>query len=979
MKATRALGVALLIGLVPGALAYKEVAPPPNIVLPRSRPPAESLAAIKVADGLEVELVAAEPLVMDPVDMAFGADGKLWVVEMADYPNGVGDPPRPGGRVRFLESTRGDGRYDKSTLFAEGLAYPTSVLPWRSGVIVTSIPDILLLEDTDGDGKADRRTRLFSGLGEGNPQHLVNGLQWSLDGWLHLANGDSGGKVRSEKTGRIIELGRRDFQIHPDSGGLEFLTGQTQVGRARDDWGNWFGCNNSNPFWHYALEERYLRRNPHFVPPSASVSISTIPGAAPVFPRSETLARFNDPHGHNHFTSACNVVIYRDDFLGREFAGGIFVSEPVHNLVSRQVLRPAGASFKSERAASERTGEFLASADNWSRFAGLRPGPDGALYIADMYRLVIEHPKWIPEAWQKQLGDLRAGSDQGRIYRVKPKGKPLRAVPRLDRAATAELVAAIDHPSGVVRDLAQQQLQWRADRGAAGALERLARTTTRPEARVQALWTLAGLQALEAPLVREALRDPHPGVRRHAVRLAEAWVNSAPDLLEAIVALAGDADPAVRQQVAYTLGEWPGAVAGAALARLLEPEQDTFVRAAAMSSALPHATTLLAELRKGGSATESVMMELAAATDNARALADILQAIARRSGEAETAAQFGALAQLLDWLQRNNRTLAQLQAGGDAATAAALQEAEGVFERARRVAIATGAPLSQRLAAVAVVGRGRTRQNEDIELLAGLLGPQSPVELQLAAARALGRINRNTVPERLLAGWAGYGPRVRAAVLQLLISRPAWAQVLLDKAENDRALAAQIDAGSRLALTEHSNSRLAQRAAGILLKGTDETRTKVVERYQTALAQRPGDLARGAGVFAQVCSACHAFGTVAAGRAIGPDIAAVKDRSPGYLLTHILDPNRAVEDRYVLYSAALQDGRGLAGMLASEASHSLTLIGLDGVEQTVLRSEVRTLVSTGRSLMPEGLEGAIDEQAMADLIAFLAGKSGGAK
>lgn len=979
MKALRPAGFALLLGAAASALAYKEVAPPPQVVLPKGKSPTESLAAITVADGLEVELVAAEPQVLDPVDMAFGPDGRLWVVEMADYPNGIGDPPRPGGRVRVLESTRSDGRYDKSTLFADGLSFPNSVVPWRSGVIVTSIPDLLFLEDTDGDGKADRRTPLFTGLGEGNPQHLVNGLQWSLDGWLHLANGDSGGKVRSVKTGRMIELGRRDFQINPDDGGLEFLTGQTQVGRARDDWGNWFGCNNSNPFWHYALEERYLRRNPHFVPPSAIVSVSTIPGAAPVFPRSETLARFNDPHGRNHFTSACNLVIYRDDFLGREFAGGIFVSEPVHNLVSRQVLRPAGSSFKSERAATERASEFLASTDNWSRFAGIRPGPDGALYIADMYRLVIEHPKWIPDAWQKQLGDLRAGEDRGRIYRVKPKGKPLRTVPWLDRASAAELVAALDQPSGVVRDLAQQQLLWRGERNAAGALEKLVRTTARPEARVQALWTLAGLKALDASLVREALRDPHPGVRRHAVRLAEPLVTAAPDLIETIAALAADADPLVRQQVAYTLGECPGPVAGAALARLLQGEQDTFVRAAAMSSALPHATTLLAELRQGGRATESVMMELAAATDNARALAEILQAIARRSGEAETAAQFGALAQLLDWLQRNNRTLAQLQAAGDAATAAALQDAEGVFERARRVLNAGDAPLPQRLAAVAVVGRGRTRQNEDIELLARLLGPQSPVELQLAAARALGRINRSVVPERLLAGWEGYGPKVRAAVLQLLISRPAWAQVLLDKAEKDRALVAQIDAGSRLALTEHSNARLAQRAAGILQRGTDETRTKVVERYGAALAQRPGNAGRGAAVFAQMCSACHAFGTTAPGRAIGPDIAAVKDRSPGYLLTHILDPNRAVEDRYVLYSAALQDGRGLAGMLTAEASNSLTLIGLDGAEQTVLRSEVRTLISTGRSLMPEGLEGAIDEAAMADLIAFLAGKTDGAK
>src|SRR3954469_2053510 len=205
--------------------AYKEVPPPDKVVLPPPLSPAQSLAAIKVVDGLTVELVAAEPLVMDPIDVSWGPDGRMWVVEMADYPLGVDGAGKPGGRIRFLESTRHDGHYDKSTLFAEGLRFPTSVRPWRKGVLVTAIPDILYLEDTDGDGRADRTEKVFIGLGEGNQQHLTNGLQWGLDGWLYMANGNSGGKISSPKSARVLEVGQRDFRLRPDDGAIEIVSG----------------------------------------------------------------------------------------------------------------------------------------------------------------------------------------------------------------------------------------------------------------------------------------------------------------------------------------------------------------------------------------------------------------------------------------------------------------------------------------------------------------------------------------------------------------------------------------------------------------------------------------------------------------------------------------------------------------------------------------------------------------------------------
>ena len=323
---------------------------------------------------------------------------------------------------------------------------------WRKGLIVTAAPDIIYAEDTDGDGRADVREILFHGFGEGNQQHRVNGLSFGLDNWLYCANGDSGGQIESKKTGDKVPISFRDFRFQPDDGRLELLLGQSQFTRVRDDAGNWFGSTNSEPMYQFVLEDRYCaaitrsRRR-------TGVSTFVRAGAAPVFPLSRTMPRFNDLNVVNRFTSACSAIVYRDDLFGPASKGTSYVSEPVHNLVHREVMSRDGVRFVSRRATDEQQSEFLASSDNWFRPTMLRTGPDGALWVADMYRAVIEHPEYIPVEWQKRL-NLRAGDDMGRIYRVYPVGQPPRKFTRLERLDTAGLVAALDSPNGWQRDMA---------------------------------------------------------------------------------------------------------------------------------------------------------------------------------------------------------------------------------------------------------------------------------------------------------------------------------------------------------------------------------------------------------------------------------------------------------------------------------------------------------------------------------------------
>ncbi|MCB1078956.1 MAG: hypothetical protein KDM64_14135, partial [Verrucomicrobiae bacterium] len=278
------------------AHAYEPVAEvPPGFTMPKPLTLEQSMASLKVRPGLRVELVAAEPLVADPINLDWGPDGKLWVVEMTDYPLGLDGKGQPGGRVRCLEDRDGDGKFETSTVFLDGLNFPTGVKAWRSGVIVLACPEILYAEDSDGDGKADLREVLYRGFREGNQQHRVNGPEWGLDGWLHLANGDSGGTVESVKTGETLELGSFDLAIEPDSGAMRLLTGRTQYGRVRDDLGNWFGCSNSRPIFQFLFRDADLRRNPHAIYPPGNRDIDAGEDPRRIFPLSHGGQRYNDP------------------------------------------------------------------------------------------------------------------------------------------------------------------------------------------------------------------------------------------------------------------------------------------------------------------------------------------------------------------------------------------------------------------------------------------------------------------------------------------------------------------------------------------------------------------------------------------------------------------------------------------------------------------------------------------------------------
>lgn len=953
--------------LFPGDFLWAETVPLTNDSKPLS--PEAALTSMKVAPGYRVELVAAEPLVMDPVAFDWGPDGRLWVAEMRDYPNGLtwnkpGDPlNEPGGRIKVLTDTDGDGHYDKAAIFLDGLSYPTGVKVWDKGVLVTAAPEIFYAEDTDGDGVADKREVWYEGFARSNQQHRVNGLAWGLDNWLHVANGDGGGVILSREKREEVDIRGFDLRLNPFTKVHEPLNGRTQCGRFRDDWDNWFGCNNSNPLWHYPYPWRLLKRNPEVRVTRAYVDVPKEPGASPVFPVSPILERFNDVDRANRFTSACGPAIYRDVLLGQGLYRNAFICEPVHNLVSRQVLEAKGATFTSDRHPDERSSEFFASTDPWSRPVSVRTGPDGGLWVADMYRFVIEHPEWIPQEWQKKL-KLRAGSEMGRIYRIVPDQPESPAIPKLDGLDDAGLVARLESSNGIVRDLAHQMLLWRGAKGAVPQLRAMAGQGSPPLARVHALCVLDGLGELDAEMLTLALSENHPGVVRHALRLARDRI----PLAEI---------PAFSEEIlddAFVAIELSGLVGGGGV------EKEAVILAELLSGHRedPHAiATLLSSVSRTNLAP--LVGKLTQANPRSRAHA-VLPELGRMAAKWKEEKSLSLLASFLvdeneageDWRMK---LLSGLFEGG--ATLESLSTEEAVrsrlstrLESVRARAADTGLPEAERSGAILLLGHPAVFAGEkDLDLLAGILGPHSSPALREASFDALGRARHEGTATALIARWPSLTPADRTKALGLLLSRSDWVAALLDSLESGTIPRLDIDAASRARLLGEKDSFLRDRVIKLFAETSGSNREEIVKGYADLLSLK-GDPLAGKVVFGTLCVGCHVADGV--GNPVGPDLAALTDRSPGSMLVAILDPNRAVEDKFVNYALTTTDGSAVYGVIADESANTVTIRQADGRTRPVPRHEIATMSSSGISLMPEGFEKILTKPQLSDLIAYLA-------
>lgn len=936
----------------------------------------ESMKLAQVREGYELQLVASEPQVLDPVAIDWGPDGKLWVAEMADYPNGMDDKGQPGGRIRILEDKDGDGRYESSTLFLDGVSFPNGILAWERGVLVTAAPEIFYAEDSNGDGKADLKRVLYSGFLEGNQQLRVNGLRWGLDHWIHCASGShvpgygTESQILAHLTGQRVAVGSRDFRICPSEGMIDPQSGPSQFGRNRDDWGNWYGEQNSYPLWHYVLEDQYIRRNPHFAPPDPRHQVVT-PANPPVFPATPPEKRFHSFDQAGRFTSACSATIYQDNLLFDhcEDSGWTtqhaFTCEPFSNLVQHNIIHSDGVSYRFERDPAESKFDFFASGDRWCRPVMVRTGPDGALWIVDMYRYMIEHPQWLPKEGQDELRPFfRSGEDKGRIYRIVRKGRPTRAIPRFSEMSTTQLVDALESTNAWQRDMVQRLLMQRSDPAAVELLRKLTSTGRYPQTRLQALSTLDGLNALTSADIERALSDPHPGVRRMAVRFA-----SGKDVrVEALTTLVSDPDLKVRLQLASTLGDFSGADVGRSLARMaIENSNDEYIQAAVMSSLNTHTiadvVTGVVDVQVNHPADETVarLFQQAAALGDDELIASAVRLTSSNQASQTAPWQYSSLASLLDGLSVRKWSLDQLSPPDQ-------QLVSRTIDMARSASKQDDAPESLRIAAVKLLLRQPDRVETDLELIAGLLHPRTPTAVQQAVVdHAAGRSDRQLAPI-LLEGWSSHSPSLRSQILPVLASRNDWSQTLLEALEQQRVSPSEIDAALRERLLVTNDTASLERWKKVLSLQATADRRAVIEAYQPVL-KLTGDIVRGQALFAKKCANCHKVGET--GHAVGPNLASLTTKTPEFLLQAVLDPSAAVEGKYLNYIAVTTAGRSLTGILTTETASSITLLATEGKSESILRNEIEELRSTSKSLMPDGLEKDLTPQDFSDLIEYV--------
>ncbi len=935
-----------------------------------AKSPAEELATFRVPAGFKVELVVAEPLVRDPVAFDWNPDGKLWVAEMRDYPLGMDGKGKPGGAIKLLTDRDGDGRYDHADEFLADVPFPSGVMAWRKGVLVSAAPDIFYAEDTDGDGKADRREVILTGFREGNQQHRVNGFAWGLDGWVYAANGDSGGEIGRPNSDQRRPLQGRDLRFRPDTGEFETIEGQTQFGRVRDDWGNWFGNANYAWLWHYELPARYLARNPDLAVRDTRRMLAQYDGGNRVYQLSRPQVRPNAVGAENTVTSGSSASPYRDELFGPDFATSVFISEPTENVVHREVVAPTEDGFTSSRAPGEESAEFLASTDNWFKPTQLKTGPDGALWVADMYRLHIEHPEWIPADLLARI-DVRAGTELGRIWRVVPDGFAVSGSKFHVSGSTAELVTALDSPNGWRRDTAMRLLVERRDPTALEPLRQLRVEAGRPKVRLQALATLDVLGAIEPADVAAALTDPAPEVRAHALRVGEPLLRATPadeGLVRAMLACTGDTNPAVRLQLAFTLGELNDRRVGGALITLATQHADNpSLLTAVLSSSGPHLAAMLsacAALEAPPGKLVERLLGFAATRNDEAALQAGAAGVAKLNSESASVTQFNAVAGLVEAWERQ----------GSLTNGTRLSGFAKVFTLARSTVTNDASPEPLRLAALRLVGRPGAGP-APIQSLVQLLEPNRSTPLQRAALQALQRTQSAESGEGVLRLWSRMSPSLQSAAVELLLARPIWVAQLLSAVEADAVTPRELGPGARQRLMQHPSPAVRTRATK-LFEAVNQDRQGVLDQFAGA-GKLNGDAERGHEVFVANCAACHRLG--GEGNEVGPDLGALTDRSFDALLVAVMDPNRAAEERYLAYTAVSKGGREFTGIIAAETPNSLTLRAAQGIEETLLRSELVTLTSTRRSLMPEGFEHSLDAAALADLFAFVTAKGAAPK
>ncbi len=940
--------------------------------------PEDSLAAMQIEQGYRIELVAAEPLVRDPVAITFDRRGRMFVAEFSDYPIGPADGQPPLSRIVLLEDTDRDGTPDRRVVFADKLDFANSLMAYQDGLLVGAKTKILFIKDSDGDNIADIRETLFDGFTPAHPQMQISNPRWGIDNRIYFNYGP--GKVVSNRDpDHPISLPRKDFWFDPQSMEFGADSGLGQYGNTIDRWGNRFYCLNRNPIITTFLSPEVLARNPYHIVSKSFYDVGKAGGATRVYPLMPMKSNYLS-HAGTH-TAACGTTAYLGDLGDEDFRSSVFVCEPIGHLVTRSIVAPAGVQLKAERAEPKR--DFLASTDSWFRPSSMANGPDGSLYLADMYRLWVEHPKFLPPEIAARL-DWRAGEDRGRIYRIVPMGAKQRMFQPPE--SIEDSVGLLTDSNVWRQSLGQRLLIQAKSREAAPAVAMLfghKNATTR----LHALWTLHGLASLQPKHVITALGDPDPHVRIAGLRLSEAWMNQPdqPAVFLAASKVVNDPDTQVRFQLALSLAANATPAATELLIALARQDgHDQSFADGLLTSTKERSGAILASViaeQPDNERYSELVRRLAAivgARGDVNELGDLLHLIAAVDSNSNETDwwRVAAISGLGQGLPRHRGelgrlTLATLITKPPAALADSVASLQLALEQCQSVATDPHVAVARRTAAIELLAYQPLVSVTDT--FRTLLSSDQPGAVQAAAIHAISTRPSKPSAEIVLASWDQLRPAVREQALNLLMRRLDTTQLALAAMADGKMNGSGLSIDQRVLLLKHSDASIRQQATKLFGGAISANRRKVVDEFAMALSKQ-GSAADGKSVFTRICATCHRRD--GEGHEVGPDLSDVRNRSKSTLMYEILDPNAKVEPRFSSYAVLTLDGQLFNGLLTTETADAVVLTLPGGTQQTIGRAEIEQIKVSEVSLMPEGIEKDVTPDQMADLLAFLKDEQG---
>ncbi len=971
----------LLLLLIPSAVLAQRA----PFQIPDPDPEIERKSFL-VADGFEINLFAADPLLAKPIQMNFDPQGRLWVASSEVYPQ-IEPGQKANDKVLILEDSDNDGKADKTTIFADGLLIPTGVEPGDGGAYVANSTELLHLSDSNGDGKADRRRVVLSGFGTEDTHHILHTLRWGFDGQLYF-NQSIYIHSHIETPHGVRRLGGGGvWEFRPETMGLEvFIRGLVNPwGHAFDRFGQSFLTDGAGGEGiNYALPGAY-----YFTAPDA---VRVLPGLNPGSPKD------------------CGLEVISGRHVPESWRGNLLTNDFRGNRVCRYVISDDGAGFSSREQP-----ELIRTRHVAFRPIDVKMGPDGAIYIADWYNPIIQHG-------EVDFRDPRRDHTRGRIWRVTAKNRPLVERPKLVNAPVPALLDALKAPEDWTRQQAKRVLKERGPKDVIPPLTAWVKTLDpkTPEGdhqRLEALWTYQSLDIVEPDLLQKLLQSTDPRIRAAAVRVASHWHDRLSKPVDLLTPLAIDENPRVRLEAVRALAHIPDPRSAAVALNALDKPVDRFLDYALWLTArdlrpqwLPEVLAgknplggnpthlifalasvgtsdvvkpLLAAIHSGSipPEREEEALNLVATLGQPRELAGVFE-LAVSPGPLPAARRVALLNGLVKAARQRkarpkedlNRLLALFDSPDEPLRAAAAQASgawklEPARDRLDALAGAAETPESLRQAAVdALNDLGGPRTRTTLERLAGdksprgarlaALGALASIDPKDAARLAADRLARSNDPaeaEDLVARFVRLknGPPALAEALAGKTLSADVAKLALRPARDNEALAAAI------------------RRSGSLGKAPKPL-TEAEKQSILAAATTQGDPVRGEGVFRRKenrCLTCHAI--AGAGGQVGPSLESIGASAPvDYLLDSLLEPSKAIKENYHSVVVALNDGQVVSGIKVRQNNGELVLRNADDREMVIPLSTVEEQ-KPGGSLMPAGLIEPLTRGEVVDLLRFL--------